>query len=121
MNATKKIVIAIGISSLAALPLMAGPSVLVQVSAPAVTVAAVPGAYAWDGYEYVGVVGTQYYYLDAGNAWLPLDTGRLGHFHDWERIHADWRAQAIRNDLHRYDAHGHYVPRHDDKSHDHGY
>ncbi|HEY3931830.1 MAG TPA: hypothetical protein VGM58_05615 [Verrucomicrobiae bacterium] len=121
MNATKKIIIAIGMSSLAALPLLAGPIVTVQVPVPAVTVTApvpsvtvgVPDTYAWDGYEYVGVVGSDYFYLGPGDVWLPLDAPRLARWHDWERGHADWRVHAIRNERYRNDAHGHAVPMHD--------
>ena len=103
------------------------PVVTVQVPAPpAVTVeATVPDTYVWDGNEYVGVVGTQYFYLGVGDVWLPFDSVRVARFHDWERLHADWRDHAIRNDLYRHDAHGHEVVRHDvghdshDKDHDH--
>ena len=113
----------IGVSSIAALTSMAGPSVIVQVGAPPpvvvvpappppppVVVSAVPDTYVWDGYEYVGVVGTQYFYLGVGNVWLPFDSVRVVRFHDWERVHADWRDHAIRNDRFRNDAHGHVVP-----------
>ena len=120
MNTTKKIAVAIGLSTIAVLPLMAGPFITVQVPAPvvtvqappppAVTVEAVPDTYVWDGYEYVGVVGTQYFYLGVGNVWLPFDSVRVARFHDWERIHADWRDHAIRNENYRNDAHGHEMP-----------
>jgi hypothetical protein len=121
---TKKlIVLALSISSLAALPSMAGvgisisvPAPVVVVPAPAVTVEAVPDSYVWDGTEYVGVVGSQYYYLGPNNVWLTLDGPRVARFHDWERGHADWRTHAIHNDRFRNDAHGHTVPLHD--SHD---
>jgi hypothetical protein len=127
MNATKKIVIAMmGISSLATVTLSAGPVVVVQVPAPvvtvpvpapapAITVETVPDTYVWDGYEYVGIVGAQYYYLGPGNVWLVLDPARSVRFHDWERDHADWLAHAIHNDIYRHDARGgHEVPLHDD-------
>jgi len=150
MKATNKIIIVIGVSSLAVLPLMAGPTVTVQVGvpvpppvvvvpAPAVTVdIGVPDAYCWDGYEYVGVVGSGYFYLGPGDIWLPLDAPRLARWHDWERGHADWRVHAIRNERYRHDAHGHEAPlrnshpveshdiQHDsdhghNKDHDHGH
>src|ERR1700722_4135171 len=57
---------------------------------PAVTVDVVPDTYAWDGTEYVGVVGTQYYYLDPGNVWMVMDADRLNRFHGWEGAHRDW-------------------------------
>ena len=129
MNATKKIIIVVSMSSLAALPLMAGPAVTVQVPAPVVTVqvpapappvvtVAVPDAYVWDGVEFVGLIGDQYYYLGPGDVWLPFDAVRVARWHDWERDHADWRTHAIRNELYRHDAHGHIMPRHDDQGHD---
>jgi hypothetical protein len=129
MNATKKITITMmSLSSLATVTLSAGPivtvqvpvpTVTIQVPAPAVTVTAtVPDTYVWDGTEFVGVVGTQYYYLGPDKVWLPFDTVRVARFHDWERVHADWRTHAIRNDLYRRDVHGHVVPLHADPGHD---
>jgi hypothetical protein len=82
---------------------------------PAVVVAPVmiPDSYVWDGYEYVGVVGDQYYYLGPDNFWLVCDPFRLGRFHGWEGGHADWRSHAVRNDRFRADRAGHVHPRHD--------
>src|SRR5579863_6604857 len=37
----------------------------------------VPDDYVWDGYEYVGLVGTQYFYLGPGNVWLFADPFRI--------------------------------------------
>jgi hypothetical protein len=82
------------------------------VEAPAM----VPDSYAWDGVEYVGLVGDQYFYLGAGDVWLVCDPFRLDRFHGWERGHPDWRSHAIRNDRFRTDRNGHVQPRHDDKS-----
>jgi hypothetical protein len=101
---TKKIISAMGISSLAILPLIAGPSVPVQIGAPAPPPPAVmappvyPENYVWDGYEYVGVIGSDYYYLGPGNVWLTLDVERQARFHQWEHVHANWREHAIRNE-----------------------
>ena len=129
MNAKLKTML--GITSITTCTLMAGPVVVVQPPsvviqppivvqpapvpvAPAVTVeVGVPDAYVWDGYEYVGVVGDQYYYLGPDHVWLTLDAPRLARFHDWARVHADWRANAIRNEKYRRDVHGHDVPFHD--------
>jgi len=85
--------------------------------APAVEVepVMVPEAYTWDGYEEVGLVGDQYYYLGAGNVWLVAGPDRMEHFRGWERGHPDWRNHAIRNDRYRRDARGHTQPRRDDK------
>jgi hypothetical protein len=133
MKTTRKIAIAIGVSSLAALPLMSAPPVVtVQVPAPVVTVQVpappvvtveigVPDAYVWDGVEFIGVVGTQYYYLGPGNVWLVCEPFRIERFHDWEKGHADWRAHATRNELYRHDAHGHEMPFHSAPGHDNGH
>jgi hypothetical protein len=77
----------------------------------------VPDDYVWDGYENVGFIGGQYYYLGAGNVWIVADPYRLDRFHGWERGHPDWRNHAIRNDHYRRDSHGHVQPRHDRDKH----
>jgi hypothetical protein len=129
---TKNIALAMmGFSSLVTLTLSAAPLISIQVPAPAVTVqvpapvvpavtveTTVPDTYAWDGSEYVGMVGSQYFYLGAGNVWMPLDTIRIARWHDWQRIHADWRTHMVRNDLYRRDVHGHTVPLRDDHARD---
>lgn len=93
---------------------VAPPPPVVEVAPPPVEVAPVevevPDAYVWDGVEFVGVVGDQYYYLGPGDVWLICDAGRLDRFHGWERGHGDWRDHAIRNDRFRRDAHGHAQP-----------
>ena len=93
---------------------------VVVVAPPLVVVAPmepvmVPDDYAWDGVEYVGFVGDQYFYLGPGNVWLVCEPFRLERFHGWERGHADWRAHAIRNDRFRSDRNGHVQPRRDDR------
>jgi hypothetical protein len=114
MKTKKLVVLVFGMTVLAALPAMAGvgvgvridvPAPVVVVPAPAVTVQAVPDSYVWDGTEYVGVVGSQYYYLGPGNVWLTLDGPRVARFHEWERGHADWRSHATRNERFRHDNH----------------
>ena len=132
---------AVGIASM--LTCVAGPTIIVTppsvvVTAPvpapppvvvAPTVEVVPDTYTWDGDEYVGVVGDQYYYLGPGNAWVVMDAPRLARFHGWEHDHADWRDHAIRNVKYRNHApdHGpeHVQPAHDDHPdndhHDHGH
>jgi hypothetical protein len=127
MKTITKVVITMGISSLATLKLMSGPSVGITVQvpvppppAPSITVeVGVPDFYVWDGYEYVGVIGSQYYYLGPDHVWLVCEPFRLGRFHHWERGHVDWREHAIRNEHFRRDAGGHEHPWHED--HDHGH
>jgi hypothetical protein len=116
----KIVALTTGITGLAAWTLMSGPVIIVQPPAPVVTVQVpaptitveVPDAYVWDGVEFVGIVGTGYFYLGAGGYWLPCDSVRLVRFHDWERSHADWRAHATINEKYRLDAHGHAHPWH---------
>jgi len=123
MNTKLKIIAVLGMASLTTGTLMAGPLLVIQspvvvVSPPVVALPApvvivnvgVPDDYAWDGTEYVGMVGDQYYYLGPDHAWLTLDAPRLARFHDWARGHADWRTHAIHNVQYRRDAHGHDVP-----------
>ncbi len=95
------------------------PAVRVEVPAPAVTVdIGVPDVYVWDGYEYVGVIGAQYYYLGPGDVWLALDPDHLARWHDWEKDHGDWRDHTIRNERYRRDAQGHDHPWHNDHDQD---
>jgi hypothetical protein len=75
----------------------------------------VPAAYTWDGVEYVGLVGDQYFYLGPGNLWLLAGPDRLERFHGWERGHPDWRNHATRNERFRKDSHGHVQPRREEK------
>jgi len=70
----------------------------------------VPDQYTWDGVEYVGLVGDQYFYLGPGNMWLVADPFRLDRFHGWERGHPDWREHATHNDRFRTDHNGHVQP-----------
>jgi len=118
-----------GISALAAMSSMAGgigvqisvpapviaiPAPVIAVPAPAVTVQTVPDSYVWDGTEYVGMVGSAYFYVGPGDVWLPLDGPRMARFHDWQGSHRDWRDHMVRNEKYRHDAKGHAVPMRDD-------
>lgn len=127
--------LAFGVNSLAALTVWAGPPVVVvpapvvvapapvvvvQPPAPVVTVAVgVPDSYVWDGVEFVGVVGSSYFYLGAGDVWLPFDSVREVRFRDWEKAHADWRLHVIINEKYRRDAKGHEFQRQDSKDRGH--
>ena len=63
---------------------------------------AVPASYVWDGRNYVGVVGSQYYYLGPGNVWLAMDNpASFNHFRAWERSNPNWRSRATRNTRYR--------------------
>ena len=88
-----------------------GVGVAVETPPPVTVETTVPDDYVWDGDEYVGVVGDQYYYLGPDHVWLVADPVRLERFHGWERGHPDWRTHAIRNEQYRRDARGHEQPR----------
>jgi hypothetical protein len=95
-------------------PVIVAPAPVVVAPAPpppAPEPVYVPDSYVWDGYEYVGIVGDQYFYLGPGNVWLVCEPFRLERFHGWEGGHRDWREHAIRNDRFRTDRYGHVQPR----------
>lgn len=122
MKTTQKLVLVLGLSSLATLTAVAGPSVSVQVGvppppvvkvsvpvpAPAVTVSVgVPETYVWDGFEYVGVIGDDYFYLGPGHVWILCEPFRAARFHDWQKVHVGWRDHATVNVHYRKAANGH--------------
>jgi len=118
--------IVLGICSLAVLALMPGCVVEGPPPPVAAEVTVVPDSYVWDGYEYVGLYGDQYYYLGPGNVWTVCDPVRLARFHDYVRVHPDWHAHATVNVRFRGNApkrepphHAAPPPRKDD--HDQGY
>ena len=87
---------------------------------PAPVVVEVPDYYVWDGIEYVGFVGDTSFYLGPGNVWLVCDPIRVRRFHDWERVHVDWRVHlAVRNDRYRVDRFGHTAPRREEHREEH--
>ena len=70
----------------------------------------IPDYYVWDGYEYVGVVGTQYCYLAPGLFWVTCEPWREHRFHDWEHRNPRWRDHAVRNDRFRHGPDGRFHP-----------
>jgi hypothetical protein len=88
-----------------------GGGVAVGVPPPSVEITVTPDYYYWDGFEYVGIVGSQYYYLGPGNVWIVCEPFRVERFRAWERGHPDWREHATRNERFRPDdrgrGHGH--------------
>ena len=91
-----------------ALPCMAQPTVVITppapprvvVTAPA-PVVVVPDYYVYDGDEYVGVIGDQYYYLGPDNTWIIMDPPRRHHFDVYERDHPDWHSHMTHNTKYR--------------------
>jgi hypothetical protein len=70
----------------------------------------VPDYYVWDGDEYVGMIGPNYYYLGPGQAWVVCDPVRVQRFNVWVGYHPDWRSHMTYNDHYRRDAHGAFHP-----------
>ena len=68
----------------------------------------VPETYFWDGFEYVGIVGSQCLYLGVGNVWMICDPFRAERFYGWQRNHPDWKYHGVHNDRYRtaYNYHG---------------
>jgi hypothetical protein len=105
---------------LAFAPIVVAPAPVYVQPAPVVEEQVmVPDTYFWDGYENVGIINGQYFYLGAGDVWLVAEPFRLERFHGWERDHPDWRDHGIRNDHYRRDAHGREQPRRDDHANGH--
>jgi hypothetical protein len=90
------------------------PAVVVSAPAPAVTV--VPDDYYYDGNEYVGLVGGQYYYLGPGNAWVVMDPVRFHRFNVWMGAHPDWRTHYVTHNVkYRDRIPAHAEPMHEDR------
>ena len=108
------------IAGLAA-PMMVTPATAAQEARPATTVpaatpaagltqGAVPDSYVWDGSEYVGMVGHQYYYLNSHKYWAPMSQPGMQRFDAYAKTHPNWKSHCIRNLNYRRDANGHVVP-----------
>ena len=103
----------VGLSSLAALATVlvtgcvvepdgrVGVAAGVVVTPPPAEVVVYPDDYYWDGYEYVGIVGGDYFYLGPGNVWVRCEPWRVERFEGWERGHPDWRGHAVHNERYR--------------------
>ena len=87
------------------------PVVVMAAPAPVVVEEYIPDSYIWDGYEYIGVIGDDYYYLGAGNIWYRCEPWREHRFHDWERYNGDWRMRVVINDHYRHGRDGRDHPR----------
>lgn len=74
---------------------------------PAVEVAVYPDSYWWDGYEYIGIVGGDYYYLGPGNVWITCEPFRVERFREWQRVHPDWHERATVNERYHSVGPGH--------------
>ena len=57
----------------------------------------VPRRYVWDGFEFVGRGGNQYFYLGPNNVWTVMDDPRMRRFHEFQIANPNWQQQQIRN------------------------
>ena len=97
-----KLVLSAAVLGLAQHCLAEPPPPMPAVPPPVVTTSvAYPTTYVWDGNEYVGVVGTDYYYLGPGNVWMVMSPAQHKRFDKWEAKHQDWRDHAIHNTRYR--------------------
>jgi hypothetical protein len=58
---------------------------------------AVPQTYVWDGFEFVGRVGSKYYYLGPHKTWVLMDAARRQRYQQWQRANPNWQQRQIRN------------------------
>lgn len=107
-----------GLSGIAAAVLMSG-CVVEGPLPPGPVVTVFPDYYVWDGYEYVGVIDGEYYYLGPGNVWVACDPVRVHRFDVWVHAHPDWRAHATRNEHYHGNPHGYGHDRDHDRGHGH--
>jgi hypothetical protein len=70
----------------------------------------VPDYCFWDGYEYVGWYGDQYYYWGPGRVWLICDPVRVQRVTVFINAHPDWSKRARPNLQYPVDASGHPQP-----------
>jgi hypothetical protein len=122
MKTTYKYILSLAVTGVA-LPCLAGvgiffrpPTVVISPPPPPVVVVApapvavYPDDYVWDGTEYVGIIGGQYYYLGPGNVWIVCDPVRFHRFQVYMTAHPDWRGQMIHNMKYRDIDRGHEHP-----------
>jgi hypothetical protein len=57
----------------------------------------VPRRYVWDGFEFVGRGGNQYFYLGPNNVWMVMDNARLRRFQEFQIANPNWQQNQIRN------------------------
>ena len=78
-----------------------GPPPVVVYEQPAPgppSVVIVPDYYVLTEHGYIGWSGDRYMYLGPGSVWFFCDEFRLRRFHEWARVHRDYRDRAIRRD-----------------------
>ena len=81
----------------------------------------VPDYCFWDGYEYVGWYGDDYYYWGPNRVWVVCDPVRVQRVNVFIRAHPNWNVRARPNVQYPVDAHGHPQPlRAPPARHDHG-
>jgi hypothetical protein len=108
MKTKRLIALAIGATGLATLALTSGCIVAGPPGPGPAVITVYPDYYVWDGYEYVGVIGGEYYYLGPDDDWIVCDPVRVRRFNVWVTAHPDWRAHATINEHYRADDHGRF-------------
>ena len=94
---TCKIIRALAASGLAALVLTAGCADKGPPPPPpgVAVVGFAPDYCFWDGYEYAGWYGGEYYYWGPRQVWVVCDPVRSQRVNVWVKTHPDWRARTV--------------------------
>ncbi|HZI32723.1 MAG TPA: hypothetical protein VFF11_10295 [Candidatus Binatia bacterium] len=96
MKTTSKVALTLAASGMAILGLTAGCADDGPPPPPprVAVVGFVPDDCFWDGYEYVGWYGDQYYYWGPEHVWIICDPVRVQRVNVWISDHPHWRTQA---------------------------
>ncbi len=96
MKTTLKLVPALVISGLAALAITSGCTDKEPPPPPpnVAVVGFLPDYCFWDGYEYIGWVGTDYYYWSPRHVWVISDPVRVQRANVWMKAHPEWASHV---------------------------
>jgi hypothetical protein len=93
MKTTRKFALALVIFCMGTPALMTG-CVYEGPPANVAVVGIVPDYCFWDGFEYVGWYGGQYYYWGPNRVWIGCDPVRVQRVNVWVNAHPDWRTSV---------------------------
>ena len=111
MKTTSKISLALVASGMAIIGLTAGCADSEPSPPPRVAVVGfVPDYCFWDGYEYVGWYGDDYYYWGPHRTWIICDPIRVQHVKVYVQDHPNWGTRVRPNVQYPVDANGHPHP-----------
>lgn len=97
MKTARKVALALAAGGIACLALTIGCADKEPPPPRYAVVEVFPDYYFWDDYEYIGWVGSRYYYWGPANSWIICDPVRVQRIVVWQQAHPDWRQQATPN------------------------